>query len=98
MSRYWANYVGVNAETHHGEGCVVFQWPHEHYGYEQLKLDLDGHCWRRMPIHSGSGPPEFLELLREGVRIRFDPELARKLRLGEEVEILFSLAEPEFEE
>lgn len=98
LIQYQATYVGVVADTDHGEGCIVFRWPHEHLGYELLKISLDGHCSRRMPIHSGSGPPEFVELRRDGVRVRFAPELARKLQMDEEVEILFTLADPEFEE
>jgi hypothetical protein len=96
MSHYVASYVGVNADTDHGEGWVVFKWPQERYGYEELTIDLDGHCRRRMPLYSGTGPPEFVELRRDGIRIRFDPILAQKLRLEEEIEILFHLPDAEF--
>jgi hypothetical protein len=98
MSRYSASYVGVEADTDHGEGLVVFQWPHDRYGYESLKIDLDGHCSRRMPLYSGTGPPEFVELRRDRIRIRFDATLAQKLRLEEEIEILFDLPDAEFAE
>ena len=86
------------ADIDHGEGWVTFRWFHEVYGYEEPRIDLDGHCSRRMPIRSGSGPPEFVELRRDGVKLGFDPESARKLRLDEEIEISFSLPEPEFQE
>jgi hypothetical protein len=98
MAQYSATYVGVQADTDHGEGWVVFQWPHGRYGYEELTIDLDGHCSRRMRLDSATGPPEFVELRRDSVRIRFDPTLAQKLRLEEEVEILFSLPDAEFDE
>lgn len=96
MSQYLASYVGVNADTDHSEGWVVFQWLHEQYGYEELTIDLDGHCRRRMPFHSGTGPPEFVELRRDGIKIRFDSILAQQLGLEEEIDILFHLPEAEF--
>jgi hypothetical protein len=96
VSHYSATFVGVTADTDHGEGWIVFQWPHERYGFEQLTINLDGFCSRRMPIHSGQGPPNFVELRRQFIRIRFDRLLASKLQLGEEVEISFRLSEAEF--
>jgi hypothetical protein len=98
MTQYVATHVGVNADTDYGEGWVVFQWPHERNGYEELSIDLDGHCCRRMPLYSGNGPPKFVELRRDGIRIRFDPVLARKLGLEGEIEILFHLPDAEFVE
>jgi hypothetical protein len=98
MLRYSATFVGVQADTDHGEGRVVFQWPDDRYGHDGLTIDLDGHCSRRMPVYSGTGPPEFLELRRDGIRIRFHPTLADKLRLDEEIEILFRLPDAEFAE
>jgi hypothetical protein len=98
MQHYSATSVQVLADTDHSEGWVVFRWAHDVYGYEELRIDLDGHCSRRMPSHSGSGPPEFVELRRDRVKLGFGAELARKLRLDEEVEISFSLLEPEFQE
>ena len=96
MSRYSATYVGVQADADHGEGRIVFRWAHERYGHEELSIDLDGHCARRMPLCSGDGPPEIVELRRDGIRIRFDPILAQKLGLEEEIEILFRLPDAEF--
>ena len=98
MTRYAATSVDVLADTDYGEGWVVFQWPHERYGVEELRIDLDGHCSRRMPIHSGEGPPEFAELRRDQIRLRFDPVLAKKLQLSEEIEIAFRLTDEEFAE
>lgn len=51
-----------------------------------------------MPIHSGEGPPDFVEVRREGFRLRFDPRLASKLKLDEDVEIVFQLSEAEISE
>lgn len=96
MSRYTAISVGVLADTDHGEGRVVFKWPHELYGYEELTIDLDGYCSRRMPIHSGDGPPEFVELRRDSIKLRFTRSLAEKLQLAEEIEISFQLSDDEF--
>lgn len=98
MMRLSATSAVIFADPDDGEGWVTVRWPHELYGYEELKVDIDGHCSRRMPIYSGSGSPDLLELRRDGLRMRFDPELARKLRLDEEIEILFSLTDAQFEE
>lgn len=98
MDRYSASHVYISADTDHGEGWVVFEWPDETYGYEQLKIDLDGHCSRRMPIRSGSGPPEFVEVNADRIRLRFDATLAHRLSLAEEIEITYRLTEQEFEE
>jgi hypothetical protein len=86
------------ADIDHGEGSVVFEWPDETYGYEQLTIDLDGHCSRRMPIHSGSGPPDFVAVDANRVRLRFDATLARRLGMAEEIEITYRLTEEEFDE
>lgn len=98
MSQYSASSVGINADTDAGEGWILFRWPHELYGYEVLQIDLDGHCSRRMPINSGEGPPDFVEVRREGIRLRFEPLLASKLKLDEDVEIVFQLSEAEISE
>jgi hypothetical protein len=98
MSRYRASYFGAVVDTDHGEGWITFQWPHDLDGYDELRIDLDGHCSRRMPIHSGNGPPDFLELRHDGIRIRFDPILARKLQMEEEIEIDFHFTDAEFDE
>lgn len=98
MERHIATYVGVQADIDHGEGWVEFRWPHDRYGYEGLRIDLDGHCSRRMPVHSGSGPPEILELRRDGITMRFEPALARKLEMDETIEILFRLSDTELAE
>jgi hypothetical protein len=94
--QYSATSVKLLTDVDYGEGWVTFCWPHELYGYDELRIDLDGHCSRRMPIHSGAGPPEIAELRRDGIKLRFDPILAQKLELQEEIEILFSLSNAEF--
>ena len=95
MLEYSATSVEVVADTDAGEGWVVFRWKHELYGYDELRIFLDGHCSRRMPIHSGDGLPEFVELRSDGIRLRFDPLLARKLMLEAEIDISFQLSEDE---
>lgn len=96
MRRIAANALGVLADLDHGEGWIAFHWFEIPSG--GLKIDLDGHCSRDMPIRSGSGPPEFVELRRDVVRLRFDDELARKLELPEEIEIGFHISDDEFAE
>jgi hypothetical protein len=98
LTRYSATHVGVLADYDHGEGWVVFQWPHDLYGYDELKIDFDGHCSRRMPNHSGQGPPGYAELTRDGIRLRFNPQLARKLELTEQIEVSFCLSDDRFSE
>jgi hypothetical protein len=98
LHQYRATSVGVVADLEHGEGWIVFQWPHDRYGYDALHIDLDGHCSRRMRILSGEGPPEFTELHRDRIQIRFNPQLAKKLQLEGEIEISFRLSDEEFEE
>jgi hypothetical protein len=66
------------------------------YGWECLTVDLDGYCSRRMPIHSGSGLPEFVEVERGRVLLRFDPVLAAKLELARDVEIVFDVTDDDF--
>ncbi len=97
MPLYNATCVCINADVDYGEGYVVFKWPHELYGYEELEISLDdGFCSRRMPIHSGDGPPESEELLRDSIKLRFTHSLAEKLQLAEEIEISFQLSDDEF--
>lgn len=98
LDRSSASHVFIQADTDHGDGWIVFQWRDETYGYEQLRIDLDGHCSRRMPIHSGSGTPEFVEVDADRIRLRFDVALAHKLSLTEEIEITYRLTEQEFEQ
>ena len=68
------------------------------YGTEGLTIDYNGHCSREMPIRSGEGWPDFAELRRNLVRIRFASSLAVKLELPEEIEIGFSLTDEGFAE
>lgn len=94
IKRIEADYAGVNADVDHGEGWITFHWFEIPSG--GLTIDLDGHCSRGMTIRSGNGPPEFVELQRDAIRLRFDVELAKKLELPEEIEIGFHMPDGEF--
>lgn len=98
MTTYHATSVGSVADCDNGEGWILFQWPDPLFGSEGLKIDLDGHCWRNMPIRSGGGPPDFITLERDLVRIRFTPALAKSLQLDEEIEIRFSIGDHDYAE
>jgi hypothetical protein len=82
----------------HGEGWLCFTWDDPMYGNEGLRIDLDGHCSRMMPIRSGEGPPCFAELGRNFIKIHFPSELAKKLELDEEVEITFAISDQDFDQ
>jgi hypothetical protein len=96
VQEYVATNVFILADVDNGEGWVIFQWPDELYGYEELTIGLDGHCSRRMPIHSGHGPPDVVELDRNKIRLRFDPELAERLQLSEEIAISYRLTDRDY--
>jgi hypothetical protein len=93
---YQASSVSILADCDHGEGWLAFQWPDALFGTEGLKIDLEGFCSRKMPIRSGQGPPDFIELQRDSIRLRFSPALAKKLELDQDVEIHFSIDENQF--
>lgn len=82
----------------HGEGWLEFSWTDALYGVEGLAIDLDGHCSRRMPIRSGQGPPTFVELGRNYLKLRFSAALAQKLELEEEILIQFEVGEDDFKQ
>lgn len=97
MAIYRANQVTVDTDSlSYGEGEVEFRWPGPIFGWECLTINADGHCSRRMPIRSGSGPPDFVAVDRERVCLRFPPELAQQLQLEPQVEITFSLSDEDF--
>ncbi len=98
MQKINVSYIGILADYDHGEGWIVIRWPHKYYGYEELTIDITGHCSRRMPLYSGQGPPEYVELTRDRLRLRFDAKLAAKLKLEEDVEFSFALSDEEFSE
>jgi hypothetical protein len=77
-------------------GGLSFTWADPMYGTERLSIDLEGHCSRRMPIRSGNGPPSFVELGRNYVKVRFSPDLAHKLELDEEIVIEFTINDQDF--
>jgi hypothetical protein len=98
MVSFQAESVDVPDETDrsYGEGWLSFQWADPLYGREGLTIQLDGHCSRNMPIRSGNGPPDFVDLKRDRVTLRFDPVLAKELELDEEIEIRFALTDEAF--
>ncbi|HKA06868.1 MAG TPA: hypothetical protein VKD71_06390 [Gemmataceae bacterium] len=98
MVSYKADEVGVpdDSALAHGEGWLFFGWADPVYGREGLTIDLDGHCSRRMPIRSGQGPPDFMDLQRDRIRLRFDPALARNLEFDEEIEITFAVSDANY--
>jgi len=103
MQKLVAKSVEVCGDLDYGEGFISFRWDDDLYGYDLLAIDFEGHCSRRRPIDSGEidsgeGPPAFVSLSSEHLVLRFDAGLARKLKLDEEVEIRFSLTEPELEQ
>jgi hypothetical protein len=100
MAVYHATDVGVIGAEHldYGEGWVKFCWPDPLYGHDGLQINFDGFCQREMHIHSGQGPPEFVALQRDRLKLRFSPTLAEKLNLEPEVEIVFNISEDEFAE
>jgi hypothetical protein len=99
MTRYAATSVDVTGvDIDHGYGWISFRWPHDIYGHEELNIDLsDGHCSRRMPLHSGTGALAIMELRKDGIILGFDPDLAKRLCLESEIEILFSMPDVEFD-
>lgn len=92
----------INAEIsslfidEYGNGELTFRWPDAISGYEELNIELDGFCSRRMPIHSGRGIVA-LERQRDYLKLRFTPELALKLELTEEVEFRFVIADAQYD-
>jgi hypothetical protein len=96
MASYHADRVDLTADTEYGDGWITFRWPDRLFGWECLEIALDGHCSRRMPVHSGDGLPEFVELKRDRIRFRFEPALAEKLELEEDVEISFDISDDDF--
>lgn len=97
MATYKAISVEIIADLDHGEGWIQFLWHDRQYGNEGLRIDLDGHCSRKMPMRSGTGPPEFEEIEAHRLRLRFTPILAKLLALDEVIEIEMSLSPDEFE-
>jgi hypothetical protein len=86
------NQIGLD----HGEGWLSFQWVDPLCGTEGITIHLDGWCSRNMPIRSAQGPPEFVDLQRNRLKLRFTPAMAQRLEIDEEVEIQFVIPESEF--
>ena len=95
MQTFTAYEVSDSLDFDDGEGWLCFRWKDPIYGYDELEINLEGHCSRRMPIHSGNGPPEFVSVERDRVVLRFSSALAKKLDLDENIEIIVSLSDDE---
>lgn len=80
-----------------GYGSLVFSWLDPEYGERQLGINVDGWCGREMPIRSGQGPPQFLEVSNRVVRLRFGDKLAAKLELPNEVTMRIDASPEEVE-
>jgi hypothetical protein len=94
MLKLVASKVEIEDEAvSYGYGRICFQWLDPVFGYDELSIDLEGFCSRRMPLYSGAGPPAFTALERDRVVLQFAPALAKQLLLDEEVVITFSISE-----
>ncbi len=85
MQRIELSSVGSVLDFDHGEGWVTFSWVDTTGLDRKLKIDIDGHCSREMPIRSGSGFG-IVDIHDDSIRLCFSPELASKLELEPEVE------------
>jgi hypothetical protein len=81
----------------YGEGWIEFEWADQARGTEALRITLDGHCSRKMPIRSGDGWPTDIELAADRIRLRFDAELAAKLEFAELIEIRFTPSDEQYQ-
>lgn len=87
MQRIELTSAGSICDFDHGEGWVTFSWV-THDGLDALlTIDLDGHVSREMPIRSGSDP-EIVAVEPNRIQLRFRPELADKLQMDTDVEML----------
>lgn len=77
--------IGSILDFDHGEGWITFSWVDANGIDRSLKIDIDGHCSREMPIRSGSGVA-ITQVRYNRVQLRFTHELAAKLELDEEIE------------
>lgn len=84
--------ISSTLDFDYGEGWVTFSWVDVDGIDRSLKLDIDGHCSREMPIHSGTGVT-IVSILRDRVRLRFTPALAERLELNDEVEFEGNISE-----
>jgi hypothetical protein len=91
-----ATYIDVDADYDYGDGWLAIQWDDPPEGREGLKIDLDGHCSRNMPIRSGQGPPDFELIGPDRLIIRFQKDLARKLELDETLEVRFAATDDQY--
>jgi hypothetical protein len=69
----------------YGEGMITFTWQDPDQIQRSLTIDVEGFCFREMPISSGHGVT-FAAIQPERLRLRFTDELANKLELDQEIE------------
>lgn len=100
--KFHATVVGIPDQDSREDGnscdMLFFEWPDPLYGEEGLYIQLDGHCSCRTFLRSGNGPPEFVEVNRSNVKLRFTPKLAKYLEWDEEVEITFDITDEQYTE
>ena len=87
MQRIKLTSAGSICDFDHGEGCVTFSWVTTDGLDALLTIDLDGHCSREMPVRSGT-EPEIVAVESDRIQLRFRPELADKLQLETDVEMI----------
>ena len=98
MQRILATGVESLFDFDYGEGWLTIHWICPIRLDSWLQIDPDGFCHREMPIRSGDGPPQILEVRSDGFRIRFAPELAEKLELDTDVEFVCELSDQTFDD
>ena len=79
----------------YGEGWATFSWTDDNRIDRSLKIDMDGHCSREMPVRSGTGVT-ILAVQNDRIRLRFTDELAVKLELDQVVEFLGVISEESY--
>jgi hypothetical protein len=93
MDRH-AHTIDINLDYQHGDGWLGFQWSDDPvYGDEGLLINFDGFSSRNMPVRSGQGPPDFVDLTSDSLHLRFTEELAARLELPKDLIIRFDLNE-----
>lgn len=85
----------TNCDFQYGEGWVTFFWITSVGLDASLKIDLDGHCSREMPIRSGSDP-EIVDVAPDCLTLRFHTTLAEKLELEPNVKLLCSFSDADY--
>jgi hypothetical protein len=71
----------------YGYGFLTFSWHDPEYGQRRLCIDAEGWCSREMPIRSGQGPPQFVQVSNHVVRLKLDDNLSKRLELPLDLEM-----------